>query len=117
MFRGDQDANPRDPYAPPETKVSNAVPSTDGSSATAERLYTVALIGVSAFQGSFMASAWFVGKKLAAVAQPEKMARSLALGFVATLAIGGINLLFAFGIIAILIVAMAVLFPQNMRLG
>lgn len=86
----DGNAKPRNPYAPPEAKVSDAVPSIDGSPVTSERLYTVAQIGVAAFLGSFIASAWFVGKNFAALGQRQRMKQAMMLGFIATLAMGGI---------------------------
>ena len=83
--------NVHNPYSPPEAKVSDLGPLTDGSPVSSERLYTHQQIAVAAFLGSFLAAGWFFGKNFAALGQPEKKTPALALGLAAALAVGVIG--------------------------
>jgi hypothetical protein len=80
----------RNPYSPPEAKVSDLGQLPEGSSLPSERLYTADQIGLAAFLGTFFAASWFYGKNLAATGKPEKKSFALLVGFVATLAAAGI---------------------------
>ena len=75
----------RNPYSPPEAKVSDAGQGPPGSPPpVSARLYTPGQIALATFFRSFLAASWFYAHNLAVVGRPEWKFRALVVGSITT---------------------------------